>query len=225
MNRAARSMRSGSSLKDSSGASGVRSRAAARSATPSKGSISCRSGSDRAMALTVKSRRDRSASMASANTTSGLRLSEVVGLGPVGRDLHARGRRRRRPMVPNRLPWVHTASAQPATSRSISSGPGVGREVEVAASVEPAEDGVADDPADQVQAVPGGREKRDARSLVSATSGRSRSGITAIQSTGGAVAGPAVITGRLRRAGSARPAAGPPGSRAGWWRRPGRPAG
>ena len=34
-------------------------------------------------------------------------------------------------MVPNRAPWVQTASAHPVTIRSISLGPGVGREVEV----------------------------------------------------------------------------------------------
>ena len=87
MNRAARSMRSGSSVNDSSGASGVRSTLAARSAAPPNGSISSGSGSASAMALTVKSRRDRSASMASAKTTSGLRESGVVGLGPVRGDL------------------------------------------------------------------------------------------------------------------------------------------
>ena len=61
-------------------ASGVRSTPAARSATPPKGSMS--SGSSpatpvtrSAMAFTVKSRRDRSASMSSAKDTSGLRES------------------------------------------------------------------------------------------------------------------------------------------------------
>ena len=62
MNRAARSIRSGSSLKLSSGVSGVRSRRPARSAAPSNGSTSSGSGRASAMALTVKSRRDRSTS-------------------------------------------------------------------------------------------------------------------------------------------------------------------
>ena len=75
-----------------------------------------------AMALTVKSRRDRSASMASANTTSGLRESGVVGLGPVGGDLVGPARPGVAPMVPKRSPWVHTASAQPARMALISAG-------------------------------------------------------------------------------------------------------
>ena len=80
MKRAARSIRSGSSVKDTSGPSGVRSTPAARSATPPKGSISSGASSGapvtrRAMALTVKSRRDRSASTSAAKDTSGLRDS------------------------------------------------------------------------------------------------------------------------------------------------------
>ena len=65
MNRAARIMRSGSSENDSCGSSGVRSTLAARSAAPPNGSMSSGSGRASAMALMVKSRRDRSASMAS----------------------------------------------------------------------------------------------------------------------------------------------------------------
>ena len=68
-------MRSGSSLKDSAADSGVRSTLAARSAVPPKGSTRRASGSDSAMALIVKSRRERSASMSVAKVTSGLRES------------------------------------------------------------------------------------------------------------------------------------------------------
>ena len=75
MKRAARSMRSGSSPKETSGSSGVRSRPAARSPNPSKGSTNSMSGRRSAMALMVKSRRDRSSSMSSPNVTSGLRES------------------------------------------------------------------------------------------------------------------------------------------------------
>ena len=75
MNRAARSIRSGSSAKETSGSSGVRSRRAARSARPPNGSMSSSSGRRRAMALTVKSRRDRSSSTRSPKATSGLRES------------------------------------------------------------------------------------------------------------------------------------------------------
>ena len=73
--RAARSMRSGSSRNDSSGASGVRRRRAARSTAPSKGSTSSGSGRRSAIAFTVKSRRERSVLMSSEKATSGLRLS------------------------------------------------------------------------------------------------------------------------------------------------------
>ena len=75
MNRAARIMRSGSSVNDSSGRSGVRSLRSARSCSPPKGSISSTSGRRRAMALTVKSRRERSVSTSSAKLTAGLRES------------------------------------------------------------------------------------------------------------------------------------------------------
>ena len=80
MNRAARSIRSGSSVKETSGDSGVRSTPAARSATPPNGSMSSGASPSApvtrsAMALTVKSRRARSASTSSAKDTSGLRES------------------------------------------------------------------------------------------------------------------------------------------------------
>ena len=45
-----------------------------------------------------------------------------VDLGPVGRDLVDAASPLRQPMVPKRAPWVQTSSAQPRTSRSISSG-------------------------------------------------------------------------------------------------------
>jgi hypothetical protein len=72
-NRKARSMRSGSSLNDSSGAIGVRRTRADRSFTPSKGSIAVFSGKRIAIAFTVKSRRERSVSMFGSNFTSGWR--------------------------------------------------------------------------------------------------------------------------------------------------------
>ena len=73
MKRAARIMRRGSSVNETSGDRGVRNFFAARSATPSKGSTSTKSGRERAIALTVKSRLARSASRAVEKTTSGLR--------------------------------------------------------------------------------------------------------------------------------------------------------
>ena len=89
MKRAARIMRRGSSVKETSGDRGVRSLFAARSATPSNGSTRAKSGRERAIALTVKSRRARSASRAVEKTTSGLRETALVLLGPVSRYLDA----------------------------------------------------------------------------------------------------------------------------------------
>ena len=73
------------------------------------------------MALTVKSRRERSVSRSSAKVTDGLRLSgwytsarKVV--------ISKRTSPREQPTVPKALPWSQTCSAQPVTSRSISSG-------------------------------------------------------------------------------------------------------
>ena len=71
--RAARSIRNGSSENESSGRPGVRSTWCTRSTTPPYGSSSCRSGSETAIALTVKSRRPRSTSSESPYATSGLR--------------------------------------------------------------------------------------------------------------------------------------------------------
>ena len=66
MKRAARSMRSGSSRNDTSGDSGVRRRLFIRSTAPPYGSTSTPSGRRNAIALIVKSRRDRSVSTSSA---------------------------------------------------------------------------------------------------------------------------------------------------------------
>ena len=77
MNRAARNMRNGSSLNDSSADKGVRNTRAMRSARPPNGSTSTGVSvvSSNAIALMVKSRRDKSVSMSVANCTSGLRES------------------------------------------------------------------------------------------------------------------------------------------------------
>ena len=73
MNRAARSIRSGSSSKDSTAGDGVVRRVSSTAAMPSVGSTIVSEGSRTAIALTVKSRRRRSPSRVSPNTTSGLR--------------------------------------------------------------------------------------------------------------------------------------------------------
>ncbi len=75
VNRAARSIRSGSSVNESCGRPGVRSTLALRSASPPNGSASSSEGSRAAIALTVKSRRDRSASSEVPYSTLGLRES------------------------------------------------------------------------------------------------------------------------------------------------------
>ena len=73
-NRAARSMRSGSSANDSSGVLGVRSTPRARSASPPYGSLNRPSPvTDKAMAFIVKSRRRKSSSSDRPYATWGLR--------------------------------------------------------------------------------------------------------------------------------------------------------
>ena len=57
--------------------------------------------------------------------------------------------------MPKRAPWSHTASATGATIARVSLGRGVGREVEVGTVEVAAEQQVADDPADEVEPVPG----------------------------------------------------------------------
>ena len=121
MNRAARSMRRGSSENDTSGSSGVRRRLSARSLMPLNGSTSTRSGRLRAIAFTVKSRRDRSVSMSWPNLTSGLRDSGTYA-SALCVVISKRRPARMSPMVPNRLPWFHMASLRSATNSSISSG-------------------------------------------------------------------------------------------------------
>ena len=78
MNRNRRTIRSGSSENETAGPIGVRSVSDARSARPPNGSMSTGSPSPsfRATALTVKSRRSRSASTESPNVTTGRRLSD-----------------------------------------------------------------------------------------------------------------------------------------------------
>ena len=77
INRAARIIRNGSSLKLSVGESGVRNTRAIRSVAPPYGSTStgCSAVTSSAMALTVKSRRDKSVLISRENCTSGLRES------------------------------------------------------------------------------------------------------------------------------------------------------
>ena len=120
-NRAARIIRSGSSEKESSGVPGVRSTPWARSTTPPNGSSKLRSGNVTAIALTVKSRRPRSPARLSPYATAGLRESasyaseRYVVISTCQSPL-------RQPMVPKARPMSQTASAQPASSRSVVSG-------------------------------------------------------------------------------------------------------
>ena len=73
--RAARSIRSGSSPNEISGLDGVVMIRSMRCSTPPDGSTRRTSGTRRASAFTVKSRRRRSPSSESPKTTSGLRVS------------------------------------------------------------------------------------------------------------------------------------------------------
>ena len=102
-NLAARSMRSGSSENATSGSSGVSRIFAARCFTPPNGSTNAPSGNRTAMALIVKSRRERSVSMSFANVTAGLRCSSAY---TSSRNVVISKRRPslRAPTVPNRTP-------------------------------------------------------------------------------------------------------------------------
>lgn len=72
-NLAARIIRSGSSLNETSGADGVLMTLSARSSSPPNGLANSPVTADNAIELMVKSRRDRSPSSVSPNATSGLR--------------------------------------------------------------------------------------------------------------------------------------------------------
>ena len=80
-----------------------------------------------------------------------------VDLGPVGGDLEGPGRPCVSPTVPKRLPWSHTASAQPFTSRSTSSGRASvvrSRSLRPAGGTSPAK-ASRTEPPDHVEAAPG----------------------------------------------------------------------
>ena len=121
-NRAARSIRSGSSPKDSSGDRGVRRIRESKSPRPSNGSCSVvGSATSTAIAFTVKSRRPRSSWRSVEKRTTGLRESS-------GYDsalcvvISMAWSPTRSPTVPNRSPCSHTTSATPSTSSRIRSG-------------------------------------------------------------------------------------------------------
>src|SRR5688572_23780597 len=119
--RAARSIRNGSSENAISGSNGVSSRFAARSFTPSKGSTNSPSGSRTAIALIVKSRRERSVRMSFAKVTAGLRSS--TGYRSSRKVVISSTRPcRRAPTVPKRTPTRYWASVQPRRSRDVSAG-------------------------------------------------------------------------------------------------------
>ena len=159
MNRAARSIRSGSSVKEISGDSGVRRTPAARSATPPKGSMSSGRLTGRA--------RDAERHGVDGEVAAGevgldlvgeghVGLARVgrVGLGAVGGDLEHRAallqpdRAEAGALVPDRVGpagrrarWCCSGRASVVRSMSVGEGP--------------AEHRVAHDPADQVEAVAG----------------------------------------------------------------------
>ena len=159
MKRAARSMRNGSSLNETSGDSGVLNVRVARSAAPPNGSTRVGVGevSSSAIALIVKSRRDRSVSISSANSTCGLRESSLyasarcVVISYVRPSFLA-------PIVPNRSPWVQISVGPPGeASLDVCRASRRGRvEVEVVAFV--GDQQIANGSADEVQTVTGSRE-------------------------------------------------------------------
>ena len=181
--RAARIIRSGSSLKDSSGERGVRRVRVIRSAAPPNGSTSTGASpvSSRAMALMVKSRRERSVSMSPANCTSGLRESGEYASARWVVISYTRSPILR-PIVPNLSPWAHTASARSATSFFVSCGVAV-----VVASKSIWSRGLASSPSSRSRTVPPTRyrrcpacRKRLASGSISWRTGAKRAGIMAL---------------------------------------------
>ena len=165
-NRAARSIRNGSSPKLISAVSGVRRTRPARSAAPPCGSTSAgpaeRPVTSSAIALIVKSRRARSSSMADEKVTAGLRESSwytsdaergdlvaadgAVGTGPGGTD------------GAERLALGPHGVGPPGDRPADLGRPGVGGEVEVRSGGVGPDEQVANGAADQVQPVSGGVE-------------------------------------------------------------------
>src|SRR5829696_231283 len=120
--RTARSIRSGSSAKESAADPGVRSRRASRSPRPPNGSVTVRSGpSETAIALTVKSRRTRSSSSEAPHATSGFRDSRSY---RSARNvvISTRVPRISAPTVPKAMPVFHVERAQPSSRASTCSG-------------------------------------------------------------------------------------------------------
>ena len=157
--RAARSMRSGSSPKEISGSSGVRSRPAARSPSPSKGSISSMSGRRSASALIVKSRRDRSTAMSSPKRHLGLARLRHVDLGPVRRDLVDRGALAGADRAEARALCPHVVG--PAPHQSLDLAPGRASVVRSTSESPAAASGNSasrTDPPTKIERVPGCRE-------------------------------------------------------------------
>src|SRR4051812_19057007 len=120
-NRAARSIRSGSSPNDSAGVPGVRMSPAARSARPPYGSVNSWPGRLTAIALIVKSRRRRSSSSDVPYATVGFRVTPSY---DSARNvvISMRSPSRCTPIVPNSRPVSQIASAQPFTIARVWSG-------------------------------------------------------------------------------------------------------
>ncbi len=120
-NRAARSIRSGSSANDSRAVAGVRIVCSRRSISPPYGSENTWPGTETAIALIVKSRRRRSSCRLSPYETIGFRLTRSYAS---ARNvvISRRWPSRAAPIVPKSAPMVHTSSAQPLTILSVSSG-------------------------------------------------------------------------------------------------------
>ena len=165
--RAARSIRSGSSPKETSGSSGVRNRPAA-GRPPVEGVDQLqvgqreRHGVDREVAA-----RQVDVDVV-AEGDLGLADSGTVDLGPVGRDLEELHRPCGRRWCRTRFPCVQTASAQPAQQPLDLIGPGVGGQVDVGRRPRRRrEQRVTHRAAHQVERLPGGREA--ARQLLGGT--------------------------------------------------------
>ena len=181
-----------------------------------------RSGSDRAMALTVKSRRDRSRFDGVGEDHLRLAAVRVVGLRPVGGDLHPAAAQAQRRSSRNAGPGPTPRRPSRSTSASMSSGRASVVKSRSAFSSRRPRTASRTTPPTRYRRNPASLN-RPARSLVSSSKGRNRSGITTDQTTGLfapalGVCGPppparalSGIAGRTGRRGAGRRAQGRPG--------------
>ena len=226
MKRAARSMRSGSSLKDSEGASGVRSRELSQVGDAVEGVDQLQVGQREGHGVDGEVPAGQVGLDGVGEHHIRLAARRLVGVGAMGGDLHA-------PVAPAQADRAEPLALGPHRIGPAGHDPldlvrpGIGREIQVGRRTEPPEHGVAHDAPDQVETVPAGREQRSQLARLLDQWPQPLRYHDRSEYRGAADRPQPLKPHRagIRRSGSARRSAAPPGSRAGWWPPPGRPAG